>query len=597
MIITPSISPPTAFQGAFARTIAANITSNEGRVGWVSSSPGRSTSDILWSCFSILLVCAWKCIHFNVPSNEERDAGWHKLWHTVPYWPERLLWWRWSKTIGFIITIILAPEIGVAIAMDQHLFARESQEGRDENRKENVNEGERVKEDSLNGGTSEGKVVGEKEGPRQIEEGEKVKEDSLKGGTSEGKVVEERPKQTEEDKILEKEGFVTHELYDSGFYKNPSSIIEIIPRRREISKTHAFLANMGGLRIKIVFPSHQQKNDEITRPLELLLPNWKSLDPILDKFPGLQLMHKEEIDDVSKADIFAKLFACVQSIWLVAQSIARVSVGLPITELELATIALVFCALIMYVLWWNKPFGVERPVTIYATYDSNIPATIAAIKRASSLHYFNSFANPPSERHYLECYFAWRLKTEIPSSPSSSSPPSPPPDLTFEKLLDMAANNLEDAGKKLVRFEKALGGLISNVFGKSHWIPIDRDFATCITFYGAGTLFSAFHLGAWQWDFPTSTIRTIWRSFALAATGTGPLAVVVVIMPVDYLDHLGRPLRYLGSNMKAAVLCLLLAVYILARLGLIVLVFYCFSSMPAAVYQTVNWAQFLPHFT
>jgi hypothetical protein len=36
---------------------------------------------------------------------------------------------------------------------------------------------------------------------------------------------------------------------------------------------------MGGLRIKIVFPSHQQKNEvcEITRPLELLLPNWKSL--------------------------------------------------------------------------------------------------------------------------------------------------------------------------------------------------------------------------------------------------------------------------------------------------------------------------------
>jgi hypothetical protein len=40
----------------------------------------------------------------------------------------------------------------------------------------------------------------------------------------------------------------------------------------------------------------------------------------------------------------------VQSIWLVVQSIARVSVGLPITQLELATIALVFCALIMYAL-------------------------------------------------------------------------------------------------------------------------------------------------------------------------------------------------------------------------------------------------------
>jgi hypothetical protein len=300
-------------------------------------------------------------------------------------------------------------------------------------------------------------------------------------------------------------------------------------------------------------------------------------------------MHKEEIDDLSKADIFAKIFACVQSIWLVVQSIARVSVGLPITQLELATIALVFCALIMYALWWNKPFGVERTVTIYAIYDSNIPATVAAIKRASSN---DTFASPPTERQYLEGYFAWRLKTKIPSSSSL------PTTLAFEQLVDMAVNNLANADRNdVVRFGKTLGGLISNIFGKSRWIPINRDFATCITLYAAGTLFSAFHLGAWQWDFPTSTSRTIWRSFALVATGTGPLAVVVVIIAVAIFDNIPRSLEDLGGRVTVVVLDLLLAVYILARLGLIVLVFYCFSSMPAAVYQTVNWAQFLPHFT
>jgi hypothetical protein len=240
------------------------------------------------------LVCAWKCIHFNVPSEEEQNAGWHK-WHAVPYWPEKLLWWRWSKTLGFIIMIILAPEIGVAIAMDQHLFARESQEGRDENREENANEGERVKEDSLNGGTSEGKVVGEKEGLRQIEEGGNVKEDSLEGGTSEGKVVEKSPIQIEDQenstekrehailKILQNEGFANEYsaryLYKSGYINYPYPKIEILRGRSEITKTHAFLANMGGLRIKIFFPDHQRKNEvfEITRPLELLLSDWKSL--------------------------------------------------------------------------------------------------------------------------------------------------------------------------------------------------------------------------------------------------------------------------------------------------------------------------------
>jgi len=191
--------------------------------------------------------------------------------------------------------IILAPEIGVAIAMDQHLFARESQEGRDENRDENVNEGERVKEDSLNGGTSEGKVVGEKEGLRQIDEGGNVKEDSLEGGTSKGKVVEKSPIQIEDEgnstekpedailKILQNEGFVDKDgaryLSWSGYVAYPYPKIEILRGRSEITKTHAFLANMGGLRIKIFFPDHQRKNEvfEITRPLELLLLNWKSL--------------------------------------------------------------------------------------------------------------------------------------------------------------------------------------------------------------------------------------------------------------------------------------------------------------------------------
>jgi hypothetical protein len=92
------------------------------------------------------------------------------LWNTVPYWPHGLLWWRWIKRVGFIIMIILSPEIGVAIAMGQHLFARESQEGRDLDGKEIANEEETVGGDGEKRGISKGKVV--EEGPRQIEDEE-----------------------------------------------------------------------------------------------------------------------------------------------------------------------------------------------------------------------------------------------------------------------------------------------------------------------------------------------------------------------------------------------------------------------------------------
>ncbi len=56
---------------------------------------------------------------------------------------------------------------------------------------------------------------------------------------------------------------------------------------------------------------------------------------------------KASIEDCSKADGFSKAFTCVQSSWLIVQSIARVAAGLPIRQLELATMGFVICALIM----------------------------------------------------------------------------------------------------------------------------------------------------------------------------------------------------------------------------------------------------------
>lgn len=38
--------------------------------------------------------------------------------------------------------------------------------------------------------------------------------------------------------------------------------------------------------------------------------------------------------------------------------------SLAITQRELATMGFVGCALVMYILWWNKPFDVEHSVAI-----------------------------------------------------------------------------------------------------------------------------------------------------------------------------------------------------------------------------------------
>ena len=96
------------------------------RVGWVSTPPGRSTMNIVWSCVSILLVCTYKCLHFNIPSFEEKGAGWYTLvlkgW-SIYYWPKWLLIRSYLRKLGWMLGVALAPEVGVGLAVMEYFQA------------------------------------------------------------------------------------------------------------------------------------------------------------------------------------------------------------------------------------------------------------------------------------------------------------------------------------------------------------------------------------------------------------------------------------------------------------------------------------------
>jgi hypothetical protein len=59
----------------------------------------------------------------------------------------------------------------------------------------------------------------------------------------------------------------------------------------------------------------------------------------------------QEIKDKSKADKFTKLLICVQASWFMVQCVARMVQRIPISLLELNTLAHATCALIIYCLW------------------------------------------------------------------------------------------------------------------------------------------------------------------------------------------------------------------------------------------------------
>ena len=73
----------------------------------------------------------------------------------------------------------------------------------------------------------------------------------------------------------------------------------------------------------------------------------------------------EEIKDRSKADGFSKTIALGQTLWFVAQCLARRAQHLDVTLVELLTLSLAVLNGVMYYLWWNKPLDVRCPVRVY----------------------------------------------------------------------------------------------------------------------------------------------------------------------------------------------------------------------------------------
>ena len=66
-------------------------------------------------------------------------------------------------------------------------------------------------------------------------------------------------------------------------------------------------------------------------------------------------IREKEITDRGRGDAVSKGIVLVQIAWVTLQCIARQVQHLPITELEIITIAYAGLNLVTYSLWWHKP--------------------------------------------------------------------------------------------------------------------------------------------------------------------------------------------------------------------------------------------------
>ncbi|KAI0762194.1 hypothetical protein C8Q74DRAFT_1336607 [Fomes fomentarius] len=175
---------------------------------------------------------------------------------------------------------------------------------------------------------------------------------------------------------------------------------------------HSYYAIMGGF---ILHDPYSQKQGI------RYLPHWQG-DGVLteaglrylmqyqpDLIPDIPRAH---IDDRSKASALGKIFVVVQVLWFCVNCGNRFAQRLPLSLLEVATIAHALCTFFTYLLWWQKPQDISQP-------------TVIAGDRARQAREKLSLPDPPSTRplvapvaHLQEATFA--LKAHSDAEPGAS---------------------------------------------------------------------------------------------------------------------------------------------------------------------------------
>ncbi|KAL8681267.1 MAG: hypothetical protein Q9224_006866, partial [Gallowayella concinna] len=147
------------------------------------------------------------------------------------------------------------------------------------------------------------------------------------------------------------------------------------PSNSPFSHTYGFYGLMGGLAVNV---SHlHDRLDKV-----LLTPS--GLIYLAEKGYFFEIADLD-IQDKSKASWLAKGFVLLQITWTFLQCLSRKAVGLPLSVLEVHVLVHAGCALIMYVLWFNKPMDIDEPTDV----SPKIPEKIIALMLVQN-HYFGT---------------------------------------------------------------------------------------------------------------------------------------------------------------------------------------------------------------
>ncbi|MCJ1485237.1 hypothetical protein MMC06_005411, partial [Schaereria dolodes] len=339
--------------------------------------------------------------------------------------------------------------------------------------------------------------------------------------------------------------------------------------------THGFFLVMGGFRLKSpsgqsfkLYPDHIRyvadvsniskastagsvASDNVSKKEIALIVREVQLDMKVSWIRALRKITEDDINDLAKTNDFAKLFACVQTSWFMAQVIARGVQELAITALEISTVAFVVFALLSYGMWWKKPQECCGPIILECTTEEEY-SFVQDLEKVHKL---------PSIQLEREA-FGLSIRT-------------------FHSLVERANMALEQWWlRQSIRLEIVTGSAL---------------------IIGASLLFGSIHCAAWNFQLPTHLELWFWRSSAIAISALPCLAILSACLfcfsrsPKD--AHSSKRLQvHLPQNVFFyAWILFLFILYCVARFYLVVEMFLSLRAGPASAYANVNWLNHVPH--
>ena len=257
-------------------------------------------------------------------------------------------------------------------------------------------------------------------------------------------------------------------------------------------------------------------------------------------------LSKDELKSRGKGDWIIKLIAIVQIIWFVVQTLVRAIQHFQTTALEIMTVAFVFCSVFIYGFSFNQPQDVEYPVFIEVS-----DAALATDGTTST------------------------ADTKMPATDETK------PTQKSEKSI----HELEGGETAPAPFH----GRIAASQYVPGWVASTVPVLLFLLF-ACG--FGAIHCLAWNSPFPTLKERLAWRICAATTTALPVSAMLIAIMAVfDSVED--TPLAVLAYFLTFS----MALAYILGRTTIIVLAFMGLRALPVNALRTIDWNNYIPHFT